>query len=127
MGPCGRLPSRSSLASSAPSSAPPGLPSGVVRGSRLRRRPPPALRPGRGAGCGVRRSPGNGAMATSPGSMTARLRKEANRGGRRRAASTRARTYGSSVGPSVTRPPAGASSAAGAPCCAAAGDGPLRL
>eukprot|EP00965_Chrysotila_dentata_P102872 3396580-Pleurochrysis_carterae.AAC.1 len=63
MGPCGRPPPRSSLASSAPSSTPPASMSGAVRGSRFRRRPPLTFRPGRGAGCGARKSPGNGAMA----------------------------------------------------------------
>eukprot|EP00965_Chrysotila_dentata_P037689 1253513-Pleurochrysis_carterae.AAC.1 len=54
------------------------------------------------------------ARATASLSMGARLRKEAKRGGCRRARSTRARTYGSSPGPSAARPPDTASSAVGA-------------
>eukprot|EP00965_Chrysotila_dentata_P108745 3592342-Pleurochrysis_carterae.AAC.1 len=126
VGPCGRPQSRSSLAPSAPSSAPPESLPDVARGSRFRRGPPLALRPGRGAGCDARRSPGNDAKATSSGSMAARLRKEANRGGCRRAVSTRARMYGSSVGPSVTRPPDGVLSPAGVSFCVVAGVVPLR-
>eukprot|EP00965_Chrysotila_dentata_P131797 4357697-Pleurochrysis_carterae.AAC.1 len=53
--------------------------------------------------------------------MAARLRKDANLGGRCRASSTRARTNGASPGPSVMRPPeGGASSVIVAPACVGA-------
>eukprot|EP00965_Chrysotila_dentata_P044134 1466982-Pleurochrysis_carterae.AAC.1 len=50
-------------------------------GRRLRREPLATRRPGRGAGCGARRSPGRAASATAASCMGARLRKEAKRGG----------------------------------------------
>eukprot|EP00965_Chrysotila_dentata_P158798 5245174-Pleurochrysis_carterae.AAC.1 len=84
----GRGPALSPLA---PPASPPPPRAGPL-GRRLRREPLAARRPGRGAGCGARRSPGRAASATAVSCMGVKLRKEANRGGRRRAHSTRSRT-----------------------------------